>query len=125
MATNYIYLLCEFTKTNEPIYKLGKSYQENLKCIQNHPNGTKLILQTMCENCGDTQKELVNLFKLNFKHRKDIGNEYFEGNCYEMIQIMTDYLKNIFEKEEDASEEEEEESLKNFLINNKDDFLKV
>jgi len=42
----YIYLLQEreFIKTKENIYKLGKSKQENLKRIQNYPNGTILII---------------------------------------------------------------------------------
>jgi len=49
----YIYLLQEreFIKTKENIYKLGKSKQENLKRIQNYPNGTKLNIQLKCENC--------------------------------------------------------------------------
>ena len=42
----YIYLLQEreFIKTLENIYKIGKSKQENLKRIQNYPNGTELII---------------------------------------------------------------------------------
>jgi hypothetical protein len=36
----------------------------------------------MCEDCIDSEKELIKLFKLNFIHRNDIGNEYFEGNSY-------------------------------------------
>ena len=51
--SEYIYLLQEreFIKTKENIYKLGKSKQENLKRIQNYPNGTKLNIQLECENC--------------------------------------------------------------------------
>ena len=98
MSTNYIYLLCEreFIKTNEPIYKIGRSLQENLKRIQSYPNGTKLLFQSMCEDCIDSEKELIKLFKLNFIHRNDIGNEYFEGNSYKMVRIMTEYINNKF-----------------------------
>jgi hypothetical protein len=57
----YIYLLQEreFIKTKENIYKLGKTKQENLKRIQNYPNGTKLNIQLECENCDITEKNLI------------------------------------------------------------------
>ena len=145
MSTNYIYLLCEreFIKTNEPIYKIGRSLQENLKRIQSYPNGTKLLFQSMCENCIDSEKELIKLFKLNFKHRNDIGNEYFEGNCHKMIQIMTEYLittftqKNLFglvhnvedksvkDESDENTESDEDDEEHEIIINNIDDYLKV
>ena len=58
---SYIYLLQEreFIKTKENIYKLGKTEQENLKRIQNYPNGTKLIIQLECENCDINEKKLI------------------------------------------------------------------
>ena len=58
---SYIYLLQEreFIKTKENIYKLGKTKQENLKRIQNYPNGTKLIIQLECENCDINEKNLI------------------------------------------------------------------
>jgi len=86
----YIYLLQEreFIKTKENIYKLGKSKQENLKRIQNYPNGTKLIIQLECENCDINEKNLIIIFKQKFIQRIDIGTEYFEGDKYEMISII-------------------------------------
>jgi putative DNA primase/helicase len=86
MSTNYIYLLCEreFIKTNEPIYKISNSFQQN--------NSRILILQIICENSIDSEKELIKIFKLNFKHRKDIGNKYFEGDRSKMCKIISHYL---------------------------------
>lgn len=82
----YIYLIQEreFIKTNEPIYKIGRTKQENLKRICNYPNGTRLIIQMECVNCDDIEKELICLFKKKYELQKDIGNEYFKGNCIEM-----------------------------------------
>ena len=59
--TDYIYLLQEraFIKTKENIYKLGKTKQENLKRIQNYPNGTILNIQLECENCDINEKNLI------------------------------------------------------------------
>ena len=55
----YIYLikLREFVKTNENIYKLGKS-----KKIL---NGTGLLYQHDCYNCNLVEKRIINIFKNN------------------------------------------------------------
>jgi hypothetical protein len=52
----------------------------------------------MCEDCIDSEKELIKLFKLNFIHRNDIGNEYFEGNSYKIViykKRVTSNIRNI------------------------------
>jgi len=43
----YIYLIREreFIKTNEPIYKIGKTKQPCLNRLYNYPKGTALIFQ--------------------------------------------------------------------------------
>ena len=99
----YIYLLQEreFIKTLENIYKIGKSKQENLKRIQNYPNGTELIIQSECDNCDIVEKELIKIFKEKFIQRTDIGTEYFEGDKYKMRKIIFDYIN----KEEEYLEE--------------------
>jgi hypothetical protein len=33
----------------------------------------------ICINCKTIEKNVINNFKENFNQRKDIGNEYFEG----------------------------------------------
>ena len=97
--TEYIYLLQEreFIKTNESIYKIGKSKQENLKRICNYPNGTKLLFQTICHNCDILEKKIINIFKNKYELQKNIGLEYFKGNYKEMIK---DIYKLIFNEEE-------------------------
>ena len=87
---HYIYLLQEreFIKTNENIYKIGKTKQKNLKRYSNYPNGSKLIFQSICTECDICEKNIVEIFKQEFILRKDIGNEYFEGNFIKMIEII-------------------------------------
>ena len=82
----YIYLLHEreFIKTNENIYKIGKTKQENLKRICNYPNGTKLLLQIICNDCDNLEKLIINIFKEKFILQKEIGNEYFKGSYIEI-----------------------------------------
>ena len=88
----YIYLLQEreFIKTNEPIYKIGKTKQERLKRITNYPNGTKLVIQIECNDCDTYEKLLITKFKKEFIHKNDIGNEYFYGDRFKMVNIIYD-----------------------------------
>lgn len=97
--TEYIYLLQEreFIKTNECIYKLGKSKQENLKRIQNYPNGTKLLIQMMCNNCDDLEKKLLKIFKSKYELQTSIGKEYFKGNHLEMINDIYSTIYNSYD----------------------------
>ena len=92
--TNYIYLVKEreFIKTNENIYKIGRSKQENTKRFLQYPKGSELIIQSRCIDCIKTEKILIDLFKKNFIHRRDIGNEYFEGNDIIMQSIIHNLL---------------------------------
>jgi hypothetical protein len=94
--TEYIYLLYEreFIKTKEPIYKIGKSKQENLKRIINYPNGTILLYQICCLNCDIIERELIKIFKNKYKYEKDIGYEYFSGNYKNMINDIHNYITN-------------------------------
>lgn len=50
--TEYIYLLQEreFIRLNEPIYKIGKTK-------------TRLLLQIIYNDCDNSEKELIQLFK--------------------------------------------------------------
>ena len=47
---NYIYLLKEreFVKTEENIYKVGRTERENLTRFNQYPNGSVLLLQMIC-----------------------------------------------------------------------------
>ena len=94
-AINYIYLLQEreFLKTNENIYKIGKTKQENLKRLCNYPNGTQLIFQMICDDCDIIEKQLLDTFKDKYLLQKDIGNEYFKGNYKDMIDDIYNHIK--------------------------------
>jgi hypothetical protein len=91
---NYIYLikLREFIKTKENIYKIGKTKQENLSRVNSYPKGSILIIQIECDDCDKTEKELIKLFKEKYIHRKDIGNEYFEGLRKDMKKDISNYI---------------------------------
>jgi len=100
---NYIYLLQEreFIKTNEKIYKIGRSKQKNGKRFSQYPKGSTLLFQIICEDCVCTEKKLIKLFKTKFKQRKDIGREYFEGNYQVMIDEIYTMIKSEMVSVED------------------------
>ena len=84
--TEYVYLLqeVEFIKSGEPIYKIGKTRQENTKRISGYPKGSVLLLQIKCKGCDIIEKEIKTLFIKKYEQYKTRGIEYFRGNAEEM-----------------------------------------
>jgi hypothetical protein len=95
-TTNYIYLLQEreFIKTKENIYKVGMTKKENHERFNQYPKSSILLFQIICNDCKNIERHVVKKFKETFKQRKDIGNEYFEGDYKNMIGIIYLIVKN-------------------------------
>jgi hypothetical protein len=90
----YIYLiqLREFIGKN--VYKIGRTKQEGNKRINQYPNGSILQLQIKCNNCTELETKLIKLFKDNYIHKREYGNEYFEGDVDKMIEDIYN-VKNV------------------------------
>ena len=114
---SYIYLILEreFIKTNENIYKIGRSNQNNDKRIKQYPNNSKLILQTICSDCHFSENKIISLFKTKYIHRNDIGNEYFEGDVFEMRKD----INKIIDEFDKLSIDELQKRAKEQIIENK------
>jgi hypothetical protein len=84
----YIYLLQEreFVISKTPIYKLGKSKQENVSRFRQYPKGSNLLFQITCNDCDLTENILKKLFAEKYIKRPEIGSEYFEGDSKQMIK---------------------------------------
>jgi hypothetical protein len=93
-SPQYIYLLQEreFIKTKENIYKIGKTTQPNNERLKQYPKGSSLLLQSICSDCHNIEKNLIKIFKNKFKQRIDIGTEYFEGDYKQMICYINDII---------------------------------
>lgn len=134
MMSQYIYLLQEreFIKTKEHVYKVGMTKKENHERFNQYPKGSVLLFQMICDNCKNIENQVIKLFKQNFKLRKDIGNEYFEGEYKNMIDIIYSTIKN--EKEEcendkitkydDPHEEDEYEENQIYQITTYEEWIK-
>jgi hypothetical protein len=97
MKLQYVYLiqLREFIKSGEQIYKIGRTNQENFKRFYQYPKGSKILFQIVCDNSKNVEKEIIINLKKKYIFRKDIGNEYFEGNFINMIDDIYKIIKNI------------------------------
>ena len=101
--TNYIYILKlrEFIRTNENIYKIGRTSQNGLKRINQYPKGSELILFRKCINCVKLETELIKKFKLKYKHQPTYGNEYFEGHELDMVKDINKLIDDEINNEID------------------------
>jgi hypothetical protein len=94
MKVQYVYLikLREFVKSGESVFKIGRTGQENFKRFYQYPKGSIIFFQIICNDSIEAEKEIMNEFEKKYILRKDIGNEYFEGN---FINMMDDIYKIV------------------------------
>ena len=100
-----IYLLIEreFIKTNENIYKIGRTKRKIQQRLQGYPKGSKLIIYRHVSNTLIAERQLMAEFCNNFIQCKHIGNEYFSGDMNKMIEILETIAKNKFVHEGNKS----------------------
>lgn len=91
-SPGWIYLIREreFIKTDEDIYKIGKTI--NIKSrMPSYPKGSCLYLCFFCTtNIHKVEKYLISEFDELFVKQTDIGHEYYEGDISLMIKKMLD-----------------------------------
>lgn len=94
MEFKYIYMVKprEFIRTNENIFKIGKTEQPNFERFKAYPKGSILLFQSICNDCHECEKIIIKKFKKNFIQRTDFGNEYFEGDCNKMMSILCNVI---------------------------------
>jgi hypothetical protein len=95
----YIYIIHEreFIKCKENVYKIGRT-EDIIKRIKKYPKNSCYCFTRQSNNMFIYENKLIKLFKDNFIHQKDYGNEYFKGDIYDMIKVINGYLDDIIEK---------------------------
>jgi hypothetical protein len=93
---NYIYILKprEFIRTNENIYKIGRTCQNDMTRIKQYPKGSELILFRKCIDCIKVEACLIKELKIKYTHMPIYGNEYFEGNELDIIKDVNNIIDN-------------------------------
>jgi len=90
----YVYMLItrEFKNSNENVYKIGRT--ENLRTrLYGYPKGSQYLLSLKVANSIYIEHQIMKTFKQKFKHRTDIGREYFEGSFPVMAQQFRDIVE--------------------------------
>lgn len=102
MSVEYIYLLQDSAavRSNQSVYKIGRTAQSNFKRFHGYPKGYVILLHTSCNDSVKCEKYLLDMFKTKYIHRTNFGDEYFEGDCDMMItdinQVVHDSKNNKF-----------------------------
>jgi hypothetical protein len=71
------------------IAKIGRSV-----CFKNRMKRSKLLCVNKCNDSVKAEEDLLILFNIIFKHRSDVGDEYFEGETSQMIKQINGYFYN-------------------------------
>lgn len=119
MEIGYIYVIIEreFIKTNEKIYKIGKTGHEKFKRFNQYPKNSILLYYQKTNDYENMEKQILLKLKEKFIQKKNIGNEYFDGN---IVEIVKEIIEIIFSNCEEYITESKEE-IKNYYesINSK------
>ena len=89
----YIVIEREFIKCNESVYKVGRTKDMKTR-LQGYHKGTKLLQLSTVSDSHFVENQIKKTFKEKFKQRTDIGTEYFEGTCVEMLNEFNEIVKS-------------------------------
>lgn len=78
----------EFIKTSEEVYKIGRTKRRPEERAKEYPKGSKLIWEKEVINCVEVERRIKDKFDNEFKNRRDIGREYYEGDEREMREEL-------------------------------------
>ena len=98
MATTtqgYVYLLREreFVNNGQEVCKVGRT-KNIVKRFSKYPKGSVLLFSIFCIDMFDAEAAAIDMLASNFKPRKDIGSESFEGDTKAMLIALTSFLLN-------------------------------
>jgi hypothetical protein len=86
MGIIYLLKTREFVNLNQNIFKIGKSSKPGATRINQYPNGSVLYFLITVVNEDLIERKIIDLFSTEFIHKKEYGNEYFEGDYTKMVE---------------------------------------
>jgi hypothetical protein len=84
----YLFQTKEFVVTKQPIYKFGKTTKPNHGALEEHPVGTRVIFQIICDDCHVLERKINSLFTVNYEPKKRNERGFFRGNHKGMFEDM-------------------------------------
>lgn len=88
--SEYVYIIQEreFIRLKETTYKVGRTSTGPNNRLKSYPKGSRTIMVINVKNSVEAEHKLVKKFKKRFEHKKEYGNEYFQGDLEEMKTCM-------------------------------------
>lgn len=91
----YLVQVREFALLGVPVYKIGRTYRSILDRANEYPKGSQFLTHCLIPSAHNVENLLITKFKAKFKHRKDLGREYFEGNVIDMLNEFIELVHGI------------------------------
>lgn len=112
-GVQYVYLIHkkEFVDSNTPIYKIGRTKQLNHLRFSSYPKGSKVLLQSNCNDCISCENKIIYHFDRTYKKRPEIGNEYYEGD----YKKMKEDIEKIIREDDLEFDEREKQNYGNIF----------
>ena len=90
-----IYLLKTREFVNSNIFKIGRSCKAGATRISEYPKGSVLYFLITVTDENTIERKIIDLFSTEFIHKKEYGNEYFEGEYNEIITSMLKIINEV------------------------------
>lgn len=94
---NYIYIIKEreFIKTNENVYKIGRTKRGHSKRTNEYPKDSVVMLVIKVSDDKVYETAILEHLRNVSKQRKDIGSEYFEDNFYNLSKYVMEIIMKL------------------------------
>lgn len=122
---NYLYIIKEreFIKTNENVYKIGRTNKGHYKRFTQYPKGSVVMALIKVPDAVLYEGQIKKIFNKTFKQRKDIGSEYYEEDFKKIHKLMIDIVYKLNAKYEKEREEIIVEKENNIVITENDEII--
>lgn len=87
MLVNYIIIEREFLVSDQDVYKIGHTKDIKQRITQ-YPKGSEILWVSYSPYMILAENTAVKVFSIIFKHRSDLGREYFQGNLVSMMEMF-------------------------------------
>jgi len=77
----------EFIRSGEQTYKVGKSRNVGQRMVQ-YPKDSRIVCFMGVSDIDVAEREILQIFRVMFRHETQYGAEYFSGSCREMMQQL-------------------------------------